>query len=352
MIPLNFSRSRSHSRLRGLAVASAAVLVGVGLGLSYLAAPNADRLGDFEVKAGDGAVTVADRLKEAGAVRSKILFLVSVRALRLERSLQPGVHDLAGAVSYAEMARRLATGGADRAEVTLVMREGWTLRELRAELERLGLPAAAGLYDLTGEPAASGFEPPAAWLERYPFLKTRVAGTSLEGFLFPDTYRFFPDADAEKVVTTLLDNFGRRMDSEMMGEIVASRRTFREVVVMASLLEREVRTPEDRRLVADLFWRRLERGMRLQADSTVNYATGANRPSATAADLEADSLYNTYKYGGLPPGPISNPGLDAFAAAVRPTPNNYWYFLTDPTGAVHYAKTYDEHLANKAKYLR
>jgi UPF0755 protein len=187
---------------------------------------------------------------------------------------------------------------------------------------------------------------------RYPCLKVRTAGTSLEGYLFPDTYSLFPDATAASVTKKLLDNFGRHMTSEVMTAVSASQREFRDVIIMASILEREVQTPADRRLVADLFWRRLAKGMRLQADSTVNYVTGGRDPSISGSDLALESPYNSYRYEGLPPGPIGNPGLDAIMAAVQSTPNDYWYFLTDADSAVHYAKTYDEHLANKAKYLR
>jgi UPF0755 protein len=196
------------------------------------------------------------------------------------------------------------------------------------------------------------FAPPPSWLARYPFLKVRTSGTSLEGYLFPDTYRVFRGATAASVVEKLLDNFGRHLTSEVMEAVSASGHEFSNVIIMASVLEEEIKTPADRRLVADVFWRRLGQGMRLQADSTVNYALGTARPSVTASDLESKSPYNTYRIIGLPPGPICNPGLDAIMAAARPTPNDNWYFLTEAAGAVHYAKTYEQHLANKAKYLK
>jgi UPF0755 protein len=150
----------------------------------------------------------------------------------------------------------------------------------------------------------------------------------------------------------LLEHFQKKTSGDFFAEATASGRSFYDIVTMASIIEKEVRGEEDRQKVADIFWRRLGIGMALQADSTVNYATRKNLPSVTAKDLEVDSRYNTYKYPGLPPGPIANPGMTALIAAIRPLKNTDWFFLTDKDGNVHYAKTFDEHIRNKQKYLR
>ncbi|MBU1029480.1 endolytic transglycosylase MltG, partial [Patescibacteria group bacterium] len=165
-------------------------------------------------------------------------------------------------------------------------------------------------------------------------------------------YRVYRTASAEEIVNKLLGNFDQKLTADVESVIAASDHSLYEIVIMASILEREVRGEEDRRLVADLFWRRLDIGMRLQADSTVNYVTEGKRPALTQADTQLDSPYNTYKYGGLPPGPIGNPGLVSIKAAANPQPNSYWYFLTDVDGGVHYARNLEEHNRNKAAYLR
>jgi UPF0755 protein len=330
----------------------AVTVIFAGLVFAFLAWPVTRDAASFEVHPGDGAADVATRLKDEGIVRSRSLYLLSLVASGRAARLQPGAYDLRGARTFAAITNQLTSGSANRLEVTLTVREGWNLRQVQAELARLGFDQAGRFFEAAGEPGTSSFSPPDEWLGRYPFLKTQQAGTSLEGFLFPDTYRIYRDAPAEEAARAMLDNFGRKMTGDVVEAVQTSDRVFLNVLTMASIVEREVPTPEDRRLVADIFWRRLDRGMRLQADSTVNYATGANRPSATAEDLEAESPYNTYKYAGLPPGPISNPGLDALLAAAAPAANGYWYFLTDAEGGVHYAKTYDEHLANKARFLR
>ena len=183
-------------------------------------------------------------------------------------------------------------------------------------------------------------------------LKDKPSFVSLEGFLFPDTYRIYRDSSSEEMIKIFLANFEKKISPEMREKFTAQKRSVFAVIIMASIIEKEVRGDEDRRLVSDIFWRRLEKGMPLQADSTVNYVVGENNPSSTAEDLAFNSLYNTYKYPGLPLGPICNPGLSAIVAAIDPVSNANWYFLTDKTGAVHYAKTLEEHNRNKMKYLK
>jgi UPF0755 protein len=348
---INLLRRHQEKRLPSWTAVVVPVIF-VGLFFSLLLAPVTRDTASFEVRPGDGASSVATRLKDEGIVRSRSLYLLSLVLSGNASRLQPGAYDLRGARTFGAITDRLTSGFANRLEVTITVREGWNLRQIQAELACLGFEQADDFFDAVGEPGMESFSPPADWLERYPFLKTRQAGTSLEGLLFPDTYRIYRDAPAEEAARVMLDNFGRKMTGGVVEAVQTSGRGFLGVLTMASVVEREVQTPEDRRLVADILWRRLDRGMRLQADSTVNYATGASRPSATAADLEVESPYNTYMHAGLPPGPISNPGLDAIAASAAPMANDFWYFLTDVEGGVHYAKTYDEHLANKARYLR
>jgi UPF0755 protein len=177
----------------------------------------------------------------------------------------------------------------------------------------------------------------------------------LEGYLFPDTYRFAPDATGNKIVDQLLATMEQRLTEADAWFAVGKDQEFQsmhELLTLASILEREVRQPETMKMVSDIFRKRLEIGMALQADSTVNYITGGDNPSVSLADLEIDSPYNTYKYPGLPPGPISNPGINALTAAAYPQGNDYFYFLTDAQGNVYYATTHDEHVANKNRYLR
>jgi len=312
--------------------------------------------GPFVVAEGESVGSVTDRLVEAGYVRSRTAFRWSLLWSRLATRIQPGQHDLTGVRSYGGIVRRLTGPDAVEPEVTLLFREGETLRDLHGSLVELGLlDAADGLFALTGQSAAVGTADVQAMTSlksEYGFLSSLPNGLGLEGFLFPDTYRLYRNASASDVVYKLLDNFGQKAWPELELMAASSNRSLFETVTMASVLEREVRGTEDMRLVSDIFWRRLDAGMPLQADSTVNYATGGSRPSVSYEDIRLDSPFNTYLYRGLPAGPIGNPGVEAIRAAANPEPNGFWYFLTDTEGGVHYARSLDEHNSNRSRYLK
>lgn len=314
---------------------------------------------EFVIATGDSVESITDGLEEAGVVRSRLAFKVALRVSGRATQLQPGSHDLAGVSSYADLIERLTVGGVSAAEISLRIIEGWDLRDILSALKRAGYPRADELYEVTGSPAmdartlSSGKTPRSAdFSGRFSFLKGKPAYVSLEGFLFPDTYRIFRDAAPEEVVATLLANFDRKLEPELRSRIATSGRSLYDTVTMASIVENEVRSYDDRRRVADIFWRRLDAGMALQSDTTVNYVTGGSKPSVSLEETKNVSPYNTYKYPGLPLGPVCNPGLAALKAVIDPLPNQYWYFLTDPEGNVYYGRTYEEHLRNKAKYLR
>jgi UPF0755 protein len=169
-----------------------------------------------------------------------------------------------------------------------------------------------------------------------------------EGYLFPDTYRFYPNTTPEDVLKTLRETFNIKI-KPLMISISMSGRTSSDIVIMASLLEREASSTTDREIIAGILWKRLDEKMLLQVDAPFVYITGNNFVSL--ADLKIDSPYNTYKYRGLPKGPIANPGLNAIKAAINPTKTPYYYYLSDQKGNMHYATTHDGHLVNRDKYL-
>jgi UPF0755 protein len=195
------------------------------------------------------------------------------------------------------------------------------------------------------------------------FLADRPEGvTSLEGFLFPDTYEFPSDATARDVIARMLDTFGQRFTPELREQARAQGLTVYQAVTLASIVEREAVLPEERPIIASVFLNRLRAGMHLNADPTVQYALGYQgeghgwwkRP-LLLEDLEVDSPYNTYRHVGLPPGPICNPGLAALEAVVNPADTRYLYFVANDVagdGSHVFAETLEEHNANIAKYRR
>ncbi len=183
-----------------------------------------------------------------------------------------------------------------------------------------------------------------------PSLFNNVSG--YEGFLFPDTYVFGPAATPKQIVELLLKNFRNKFEplvSKYAGFLEQHKP--RDIVIMASLLEREAVSLEDKRIVAGILYNRINAGMRLDVDATVSYMKGDWRAPITYEDLQKDSAYNTRKNTGLPPGPICNPGLVSLEAAMSPTLTNYFYYLTGSNGQMYYAETLTEHNLNKEKFL-
>ncbi len=173
---------------------------------------------------------------------------------------------------------------------------------------------------------------------------------SKEGYLFPDTYYFLPNASAAQVIDTMEQNFYRRIEP-IEGLIADFGRPLDEVLTMASLLEKEARTPVSRRTIAGILWNRLNVNMPLQVDAVFGYIKKGDIYSPKFSDLAIDSPYNTYKYKGLPPGPIANPSLASIKAAVTPIESSYLFYLSDKSGRMHYSTAYDQHLRYKKMYL-
>ena len=250
------------------------------------------------------------------------------------------------------------------AEKTLKVLEGWTLRDVATALEKDDLVSREAFFAVAGEPqtdyrrAAAEIEP-FDFSTEFSFLTDKPKHYGLEGYLFPDTYRVFASTTPENIIRRLLANFDAKLTPDMRAAISAQGRTIYEVITLASLIEKEAPIDyqggnnTDAKLIAGVFMNRLAIGQGLQADATLSYIFNDNKPAHSGAELEVDSPYNTYKYRGLPPGPICNPGILAIEAAIYPTKTDYYYFLT-PKGKreVIYARTYEEHLNNKYKYLR
>lgn len=172
-----------------------------------------------------------------------------------------------------------------------------------------------------------------------------------EGYLFPDTYKFFKNTTPEKVIEKMKNNFEAKV-AEFLPEIARQKKSLNDIIIMASIIEKEVHNPQDRKIVSGILWKRIERGIGLQVDASLMYMLGKTSAELTQDDLKTDSPYNTYKYKGLPKGPISNPGKNAIEAAVFPEKSQYLFYLSDKEGITRYARNFEEHKENKLRYLR
>jgi UPF0755 protein len=250
-----------------------------------------------------------------------------------------------------------------REEIDITIIPGWNLRQIATDWQKKGLIKNEDeLYKRVGKPAydytANSQKAPVLSFtdsygkELYPLLATKQKDVSYEGYFFPDTYRVYKDSKLEDILEKIFTNLEDKITVEMRTEMNKQKKNVFTVLTMASLVEREADTLQDMQMVADIFWRREKQDWALQSCATVNYITGKSDPAVSAEDQQTDSLYNTYKYPGLPLGPIGNPGLDAIKAVIYPKANNYWYFMTGKDGKMYYATTLEEHNNNVWKYLR
>lgn len=320
-------------------------------GLYSLAVPLARGGGavKIEIKPGASAASVARELKESNLIRTPVIFHWWLRLSGYDNKIRAGQYYLSPASNALTIAKIISGELSSANELTLRFIEGWTLADIGKYLTQQGItsqPEFTGL--LKSDKLVAGLLSSREAVIFRGALETK----NLEGYLFPDTYRFNQGVTTKEVLNKMLDNFARRFNSNIELAKLPQGYSIHQVLTLASIVEKEVPAAEDRAMVADIFWRRLKAGLPLQADSTVNYVTGKKTPAASWQDLKVDSLYNTYHNAGLPPGPISNPGLSSLMAVLRPSANDYWYFLTTPTGQVIYSRDFKAHVAAKNKYLK
>ena len=284
-----------------------------------------------------GIKTVAQLLASNGIISSSYGYRLYGIFNPETMHVRTGEYALKPGMNYKVIARTLALGP-PREEVGLKVVNGWDLRDEASMLQESGVSTSTFMDRARVS----------AWRDEFAFIYALSQDASLEGYLFPDTYRVWRDQLPDSLIRKQLEEFAKRADRIAL-EAKKQGKTLQEIVTLASIVEKEVAAPEDRKIVAGIFLNRIADGMMLQSDATVNYVTQTGRTRSTQDDLNVDSPYNTYHHLGLPPGPICNPGDDALEAALAPTTSPYRYFLTDSNGKVYYAKTFEEHQRNRQK---
>ncbi len=274
-------------------------------------------------------------LQSEGIVRDQYIPLLYIKIVRHGESVKAGIYEFAKQMSAAEVIDKLIRGDVVLKSVTL--REG---------LDRF---AVGRIF------AAEGFGRAADWdkltADAEPVRDIAPEAKSLEGYLFPDTYKFNPGTPPKAIVQAMTQNFRKHFGQEMI--YITTGLTLHQTVTLASIVETEAKLPEERPLVASVYLNRLQRHMLLGADPTVIYALKLARRwdgNIHKADLQIDSPYNTYRFPGLPPGPVANPGLASLRAAAAPAKTNLLYFVARHDGSHAFATNIDEHNRNVQKY--
>lgn len=314
---------------------------------AWIGSPTVGATKRFTVEAGVGTSQVAHQLTEQGIVASSLWYRVYSLISSTARHPKPGTYVLQPGQRFSQIAATLALGPeSDEVQVRVI--EGWTMADIRTLLKEDHAVSEDDFTRVVGQEIdKQAFD--VSLRSRFSFLKALPANRTLEGYLFPDTYRVWRGQLPTALVTKQLSEFEQRIATEKVTPASAPLETLDEVVILASIVEKEVSTSEQRKMVAGIFLRRLREGIPLQSDATVNYVTRSGRSRATSEDLAIDSEYNTYKQKGLPPGPISNPSETAIRAVLEPTPSTYRYFLTDEQGKIYYGRTLEEHAANRRR---
>ena len=300
------------------------------------------------IEKGDGVFAIANKLKKAGLIELRGFFVLFEIVTGAKKDIDPGTYELNTSMDYRSLVRSMYDPEAARREqeglVLVTIPEGYTVQQIVDLLAEKGIATKEELLD-----AVTNFD----FSEDYSFIdKSRTGQVNhLEGYLIPDTYEFSTKKSAVYAIDTMLTNFNNRVSGELLTQIKQSKYTLQEIITLASMIEKEATGDyEERANISSVFHNRLERsnsetGTLLQSCATVYYALSLEGKGKEYFNTEMDSPYNTYIHGGLPVGPIANPGLASIRAAVNPNNTNLYYFALGKDGVSHFFRTYSEHLA-------
>ncbi|TVR29312.1 MAG: endolytic transglycosylase MltG [Spirochaetaceae bacterium] len=296
---------------------------------------------EVQVSAGQSVRSVAAELHSRGLIRSARLLEWYARVTGQTGNIQSGYYALSAADSARSILQRLTSGAVIDRSLVVTFPEGWTIQQISERLDARGIVEQ------------QQFAQNAVMQQGYRDLE--VLGDlqdeqDLQGYLFPDSYRFEPDSNARSVVRRMVNRLAQNLPHEWQQTLAEQGRTLHEVLTLASIVQAEA-LEDDVSEVAGVFWNRLRSGWRLESDATVNFALGTSKRQPTFADTYVEHPYNTYRFAGLPPGPIGNPGREAIEASLDPPDSDYFFFLHKNNGDIVLSRTFSEHLAAKARYL-
>lgn len=285
----------------------------------------------IRVVEGMNAEKIANNLYQKGVIDSVLKFRLLAKVNGLDSSLKAGSYTFNSAMSYEEIIRILVEGKTSAFNITIP--EGYTIDQISKLLEEKGIAKSDEVQEISKNYA------PYDYITGAPNVKYRV-----EGFLFPDTYEIANNQKAQDVLKMMSKQFDEQFNEEMRTRAADMGLSIRNVIILASLVEKEAQDDKDRPIIAQVFINRLRAFMPLQSCATIQYILGQPKAELSVQDTKIESPYNTYQNMGLPPGPIANPGIASIKAVLYSEPTEYLYFVADKDGKHHFSKTYEEHL--------
>jgi UPF0755 protein len=293
----------------------------------------------ININSGENLSSVAVKLENNGIILNRYFFIATGRLLGYQHRIIPGEYRFGNGLTNIDILKIISDPYLTKS-ITMTIPEGLNIRQIGRLLSRqFNLDSARFVYEASNDSLIKELE---------------IDSENLEGYLFPDTYALSLNLRGNmerEVVRIMFSEFKRKVTSEMFDEMKRKKKSLKEVITMASIIEGETRFLPEKKIIAGVYYNRLKKKMRLEADPTVQYVLpGGPKRRLVYSDLKFDSPYNTYLYRGLPPGPINNPGLSSIMAALYPEENNYLYFVAKGDGSHRFADTFEEHKKNIQQY--
>lgn len=292
----------------------------------------------FDIKKGESIIEIASNLEKEKIIENKFSFVLYLFLKGDEKKIQAGKYLLDPNLKIYQMVDKFIFG--DTIKIKITIPEGYNLKEVEQEFKKNFKEINFSKFKI-GD-----------FKNDFEILKDVPDEASLEGFLFPDTYFFNSDATEKEIIYAFLKNFSQKITPDLQKEIKNQNKSLYEITIIASLIEKEVKTLEDKKIVSGILWKRLKYEIPLQVDATISYITGKKTTKISLKETQIDSLYNTYKYKGLPKGPISNPGIESIIAAIYPKETEFFFYLSKPDGETIFSRNAEEHIEAVEKYLR
>ncbi len=307
---------------------------------------------DFQINKGDGSTEVGKNLSQKGLIKSKYYFWYYVWRTKTDTKLQAGTYSISRSMTIPQMVELFINGKIKDERIKLTVPEGSTNDKIIELLEKKKPELVEDFQKIVKCQCLNKINCLCdRFSKKYKFIQHIPKGVDLEGYLFPDTYFISKNETGITLASKFLNNFNKKINTEIISKIKKQNNTLHEIITLASIVEREAQESKDRPVIAGIFWNRLKINHALQSDATLAYILKTNKIKYYQNEIDKKSPYNTYKNVGLPPGPISNPGLEAILATIHPVDTNFFYFLNDiETGETVFARTFEEHKRNKTKH--